>query len=76
MSGDASSLDLATSENMQRLVEIGKELLRKPVSRVNLDTGRFEEIMDEEIKDKNTNEEALAYFAKLLVEEKKLRQNQ
>ncbi|XP_041001116.1 patatin-like protein 3 [Juglans microcarpa x Juglans regia] len=71
LTGDASSLDLATSENMQRLVEIGKELLRKPVSRVNLDTGRFEEI-----KDEDTNEEALAYFAKLLVEEKKLRQNQ
>ncbi|KAG7990037.1 hypothetical protein I3843_02G005800 [Carya illinoinensis] len=71
LTGDASSLDLATSENMQRLVEIGKELLKKPMSRVNLDTGRFEEI-----KDEDTNEEALAYFAKLLVEEKKLRQNQ
>ncbi|XP_062156879.1 patatin-like protein 2 isoform X3 [Alnus glutinosa] len=65
------SVDIATTENLQRLEEIGKELLKKPVSRVNLDTGRFEEI-----KDGGTNKEALAYFAKLLVEERKLRQNQ
>ncbi|KAM4128441.1 hypothetical protein ACJW30_02G166900 [Castanea mollissima] len=31
---------LRIQENLQRLVEIGKELLKKPVSRVNLDTGR------------------------------------
>ncbi|KAG6729301.1 patatin-like protein 2 isoform X1 [Carya illinoinensis] len=68
--GDESALDLATMENMRRLVEIGKELLKKPVSRVNLDTGRFEEI-----KNEGTNEEALVYFAKQLVEEKKLRES-
>ncbi len=56
-------------ENLQRLVKIGKELLKKPVSRMNLDTGRFEEIEGE-----GTNEEALAYFAELLAEERKLRQ--
>ncbi|XP_062156878.1 patatin-like protein 2 isoform X2 [Alnus glutinosa] len=71
LTGDAQSVDIATTENLQRLEEIGKELLKKPVSRVNLDTGRFEEI-----KDGGTNKEALAYFAKLLVEERKLRQNQ
>lgn len=70
MIGDESALDLATMENMRRLVEIGKELLKKPVSRVNLDTGRFEEI-----KNEGTNEEALVYFAKQLVEEKKLRES-
>ena len=57
-------------ENLQRLVEIGKELLKKPVSRVNLDTGRYEEIGRE-----CTNEEVLSYFAKLLVEERKLQQD-
>ena len=51
-------------------MEIGKELLKKPVSRVNLETGRFEKIEDE-----GTNEEALTYFAKLLAEERKLRQD-
>ncbi|XP_059457059.1 patatin-like protein 2 [Corylus avellana] len=71
LTGDARSVDIATAENLERLVEIGKELLTKPVSRVNLETGRFEEI-----KDKGTNKEALAYFAKLLVEERKHRQNQ
>jgi hypothetical protein len=48
-------------------VEIGKELLKKPVSRVNLDTGSFEEI-----KNEGTNEEALANFAKSLAHERKL----
>jgi hypothetical protein len=71
LTGDAQSVDIATTENLQRLEEIGKELLKKPVSRVNLDNGRFEET-----KDGGTNKEALAYFAKLLVEERKLRQNQ
>jgi hypothetical protein len=52
-------------------VEIGKEVLKKPVSRVNLDTGRFEQIEGE-----GTNEEALAEFAKLLLEERKFRQDQ
>jgi hypothetical protein len=71
LTGDASSVDIATPENLQRLVEIGKEVLKKPVSRVNLDTGRFEQIEGE-----GTNEEALAEFAKLLSEERKFRQDQ
>ncbi len=49
------SVDIATTENLQRLVEIGKELLKKQVSRVNLDTGRLEEI-----ERKCTNEEVLS----------------
>jgi hypothetical protein len=71
LTGEAASVDIATTENLQRLVEIAKELLKKPVSRVNLDTGKFEEIKD----GGTTNEEALASFAELLVEERKLRQN-
>ncbi|XP_030975676.1 patatin-like protein 2 isoform X2 [Quercus lobata] len=70
LTGDASSVDIATTENLQRLVEIGKELLKRSVSRVNLETGRFEKIEGE-----GTNEEALTYFAKLLAEERKLRQD-
>ena len=69
LTGDAALLDLATEENMKRLVEIGNELLKKPVSRVNLETGKFEAVEGE-----GTNEEALARFAKLLSMEKKLRQ--
>ncbi|XP_030924116.1 patatin-like protein 2 [Quercus lobata] len=71
LTGDASSIDVASTENLQGLVEIGKELLKKPVSRVNLETGRFEKIEGE-----GTNEKALVNFAKLLVEERKFRQNQ
>ena len=51
-------------------MEVGKELLKKRVSRVNLDTGKFEEIEGE-----GTNEKALADFAELLAKERKLRQD-
>ena len=69
MTGDASSLDVATTENLQTLVEIGNDLLKKPVSRVNLETGRSEVAQGE-----GTNEEALIRFAKLLSDERKFRQ--
>ncbi|CAA6662451.1 unnamed protein product [Spirodela intermedia] len=44
LSGDASSVDIATKENLGKLVKIGEDLLDKPVSRVNLDTGRNEPV--------------------------------
>ncbi|XP_057482754.1 patatin-like protein 1 [Actinidia eriantha] len=69
LTGDEASTDVATEENMQRLVQIGKELLEKPVSRVNLETGKFEAIEGE-----GTYGEALSYFAELLSNERKLRQ--
>lgn len=50
---------------MNKLIEIGTNLLKEKVSRVNLDTGRFEKIEGE-----GTNEEALAQFAELLSQEK------
>ncbi|KAL3813595.1 hypothetical protein ACJIZ3_014863 [Penstemon smallii] len=68
LSGDASSLDISTTKNMQTLIQIGDSLLKKPVSRVNLETGRPEPVQGE-----GTNEEALARFAKLLSDERKLR---
>jgi hypothetical protein len=40
LSGSAGSIDDCSKENMDRLVEIGNELLRKNVSRVDLETGR------------------------------------
>ena len=61
-------MDLATKENLERLVEIGTKLLEKPVSRVNLETGRFENVEAD-----GTNAEALTRFAKLLSEERKFR---
>lgn len=69
LSGDASSLDIATTKNMQTLIQVGDGLLKKPISRVNLETGRPEPVQGE-----GTNEEALTRFAKLLSDERKFRQ--
>ncbi|XP_049392749.1 patatin-like protein 2 [Solanum stenotomum] len=68
LSGTDSSVDISTKENMNKLVEIGTNLLKKPVSRVNLQTGLFEQS-----KKDDTNEETLKRFAKLLSQEKRLR---
>ncbi|KAH7523596.1 hypothetical protein FEM48_Zijuj06G0028700 [Ziziphus jujuba var. spinosa] len=67
LSGDVSSVDVATNKNLEQLVKVGEGLLKKPVSRVNLETGRFEAANHE------TNEEALRRFAKILSDEKRLR---
>ncbi|TYI88985.1 hypothetical protein E1A91_D03G021700v1 [Gossypium mustelinum] len=64
LTGAASTADIATEENLQKLVEIGNELLKKPVSKLNFETGRLKE--DEGL----TNEEALAKFAIRLYEQR------
>ncbi|KAK9066224.1 hypothetical protein SSX86_013545 [Deinandra increscens subsp. villosa] len=66
--GDEALVDVATKENMVRLEEIGKNLLVKPASRVNLKTGLSEPIGN------GTNAEALKRFAKMLSKEKKQRE--
>uniref|UniRef100_A0A804JUS7 Patatin n=1 Tax=Musa acuminata subsp. malaccensis TaxID=214687 RepID=A0A804JUS7_MUSAM len=66
--GDASSVDISTRENLEKLVEMGNELLKKPASRANLENGTFEPCEAEE-----TNEEALFRFARRLSSERKLR---
>ncbi|XP_065034174.1 patatin-like protein 2 [Musa acuminata AAA Group] len=63
--GHASSVDVSTKENLLELVKIGESLLKKPVSRVNLETGDFEEV-----KGEGTNAEALTRLAKILSEER------
>ncbi|GAA0174110.1 hypothetical protein Leryth_013660 [Lithospermum erythrorhizon] len=68
LTGESSSLDIATTENLERLAEIGNDLLNKPVSRVNLETGGYEAVHGE-----GTNEEALTRFARLISEERKFR---
>ncbi|CAN0864160.1 Patatin-like protein 3 [Linum grandiflorum] len=68
LKGDVVSLDLATEENLKNLVEEGKKLLKSPVTRQNLDTGRYEPV-----KDAGTNAEALRRFANLLSDERKYR---
>ncbi|KAH6826857.1 phospholipase A 2A [Perilla frutescens var. hirtella] len=67
--GDTTSLDIATSENLEALKEVAKRRLKKRMSRVNLETGQFEEVEGE-----GTNEEALMRLAKQLSAERKLRE--
>lgn len=66
--GERSSVDVSTTENLQELVQIGKNLLKKPVSRVNLETGVFEELDGE-----GTNAEALTHLARRLSQERRIR---
>lgn len=56
MTGVVSSVDVATTKNLNELVKVGEELLKKPVSRVNLDTGIYEPVNGE------TNEQALIRY--------------
>ncbi|XP_059295222.1 patatin-like protein 2 [Lycium ferocissimum] len=65
LSGRASSTDKVC---MEELVEIGNDILQKPISRMNLDSCKYEAVENE-----GTNEQALTRFAKLLSQEKRLR---
>lgn len=68
LTGNATSADIATTENMEALADIGSKLLEKSVGRVNIETGVFEAVMGE-----GTNSDALTRFAKLLSDERKIR---
>ena len=70
LSGSAGSIDDCSKANLDRLVEIGNELLRNYVSRVDLETGRNVEMPGE-----GTNAEQLAKFAKHLSAERSRRNN-
>ena len=66
--GDTASVDVSSKQNLMNLVQIGKQLLKKPVSRVNLDSGVYEAVQMA-----GTNEEELTRFAKMLSDERRLR---
>lgn len=68
LSGDVASMDLATKENLENLVKVGEELLKKPVTKVNLGTGICEPYYQ------TTNEMALKKFAQILHKEKYVRE--
>ena len=53
LKGEVSSVDISTKENMENLAKVAEGLLKKPFSRVNLETGNLEPSKHE------TNEEAL-----------------
>ncbi|KAL8467487.1 hypothetical protein ACS0TY_030939 [Phlomoides rotata] len=54
LTGTNSSLDVTTNQNLNELVKIGENLLERPVSRVNLQTG-----ISEPVPDGGTNHDAL-----------------
>jgi hypothetical protein len=58
LKGTASSVDVATKENLDKLVDIGQHLLDKPESGVNWETGQStvtSEKKDREKRSANTN---------------------
>ncbi|CAO2173146.1 unnamed protein product [Urochloa humidicola] len=65
LTGDTSSVDVSSKENLNRLVSVGKGLLKKPVCKVNIETGK-----NEPDRSRGTNEEELVRFAHMLVEER------
>ncbi|GER42797.1 patatin, partial [Striga asiatica] len=67
LTGVASSLDVASEKNLSRLVKVGESLLKKPVSRVDLETGVLVP------SGQGTNEEALIRLAGILSKEKRIR---
>jgi predicted acylesterase/phospholipase RssA len=68
LEGTLSSVDVSTKDNLENLVKCGENLLKKPVGVLNLDTGRYEPV-----EGANTNKEELQRFAKILSDEKRLR---
>jgi len=67
---ERSSMDLATEENLNGLKMIGRKLLDKPVSSVNIETGHYEKVPGQNTR---TNKDALTRFAELLSGERKSR---
>jgi len=68
LTGDTSSVDVATRENLDRLVGVGRALLTRPACKVNVETGK-----NEPDGDRGTNEKELIHFAKMLVDERRAR---
>ncbi|KAF3339440.1 patatin-like protein 2 [Carex littledalei] len=68
LEGTAASMDNSSNKNLLKLVQIGNELLKKPVSRVNLENGNIEPLLNG-----GSNEEELIRFAKILSDERRMR---
>ncbi|KAG8382702.1 hypothetical protein BUALT_Bualt05G0104900 [Buddleja alternifolia] len=69
LGGIENSVDIATEENLDKLVRVGERLLRNPLSRINLETGLTEPVVNG-----GTNEDAIKRFARKLSSERKFRQ--
>ncbi|KAK9678332.1 hypothetical protein RND81_11G204400 [Saponaria officinalis] len=71
LTGTAASMDVSTKENLENLVRIGQDLLNKPASRVNPETGHYEVIPN-----LGSNAVALTRLAERLSEERRYRNAQ
>ena len=68
LKGETASVDVSTQENLNRLIDVGKALLKRQVCKVNAETGK-----NEPDQNRGTNEEELVNFAHMLSEERKAR---
>ncbi|GJN15951.1 hypothetical protein PR202_gb02900 [Eleusine coracana subsp. coracana] len=68
LKGDTASVDVSTSENLNRLVDVGKALLKRQVCKVNIETGKNEPDLS-----RGTNEKELTRFAGMLSKERRAR---
>ncbi|KAK3123672.1 hypothetical protein QOZ80_8AG0634420 [Eleusine coracana subsp. coracana] len=68
LKGDTASVDVSTSDNLNRLVNVGKELLNKLVCKVNIETGE-----NEADPSRGTNAKELTRFAEMLSKERRAR---
>ncbi|KAK7376876.1 hypothetical protein VNO80_02294 [Phaseolus coccineus] len=71
LTGDLSSVDIATEKNLNGLVQVAEALLKKPVSTINLSTGIHEPVDSHE-----TNADALKRFAERLSRQRRFRKSQ
>jgi hypothetical protein len=68
LKGTEATVDVATEENMKKLIGIGERMLASMVSRVDMETGKPVVVPEE-----GTNADALTRFAKMLSDERKAR---
>jgi len=68
LTGETASVDVSTTENLKRLIGVGKALLKRQACKVNIETGKNEPDLE-----RGTNEEELTHFARMLSEERKAR---
>jgi hypothetical protein len=68
LTGVTSSMDTATKENLEDLVKVGVNLLKKPLSRLSFEQGNYQDI------NWGTNQDALIRLANVLSKEKQIRE--
>ncbi|XP_048544436.1 patatin-like protein 2 [Triticum urartu] len=66
--GETASVDVSTTENLKRLIDVGKALLKKQACKVDIETGKNKDDLE-----RGTNEEELTHFARMLSHERKAR---